>query len=68
MFVIYDRPAEFPGHYVVRMAAAKYGKPLARCDLMLANSLEEARGAIPDGYECFPRSMEDEASVVETWL
>src|SRR5690349_21433683 len=68
MYVIFDRPDEFPGHYVVRLAVAVDGKPVEQCNLMIANSLMEARCAIPEGYECFPRSDEDEESVVETWI
>jgi len=35
---------------------------------VVAPTLELARGTIPDGLTCFPRSPEDDPAIVEVWL
>jgi hypothetical protein len=68
MYTIYRNPRDYPGRFVVRRSLVgteicKDAEPLIVCD-----SLEEARDAIPGELVCITRSIEDDPVIVETWL
>jgi hypothetical protein len=68
MYVVYRNPRDYPERFVVRRTLVgteirKDAEPLIVCD-----SLEEARDAIPGGLVCITRSIEDDPVIVETWL
>ena len=67
-FVIFDRPLDFPGHFVVRRQFAVRGE--VRNDVVprLAASLEKARELVPPGLYRQPRQDGDDAFIVETWF
>ena len=64
MFVIYERPRDYPGHYVVRRFVGEFPTE----DFAIARSLEEARTHIPTGLYKLPRFPEDDAPIVEVWM
>ncbi len=64
MFVIYDHPEDFPGHFVVRRWLLD--KPTG--DFALALTLEEARAEVPPGLCRLLRAPGDDRVIVETWV
>lgn len=69
LWVIFDRPADYPEHFVVRRQdvlpdhSIVVGKQVT-----LAKSLAEARAAVPDGLHNLGRQPGDVPSVVEVWI
>lgn len=72
VFVIYERPADYPNNFVVR--GYHLGKDPGDLTFYrpqpakLANSLTEARSLVPSDRVCFSRDSLDEPCIVETWL
>jgi hypothetical protein len=66
IWVIYDRPADYPDHYVVRVWYGLHPEP--RC--WLFESLQQARDHIEreGGSVRMDRANTDEIIIVETWL
>jgi hypothetical protein len=68
-WVIYERPSDYPDKFVVRrweLRGTEEIVPDQEC--RLADSLEEARGLIPDGLYCVGRFAQDDPCIVECWL
>ena len=68
-WTIYHRPLDYPNHWAVRMwwvdgegQVVKY--PVAG----LYDTLEEAREGVPVGCICFPRDLDDDPVIYETWM
>lgn len=70
MWTIYERPADFPDHFVVRPHLITRDGPVAQQVGCLTDSLEQAREvASDDGWRhLIPRAPEDDPVIVETWL
>lgn len=78
LFVIFDRPLDFPNHYVVRRQFGVWwaeGMPGTGADGVamdvvprLANSLAEARALVPHGLYRQPRQEGDDPFIVECWF
>jgi hypothetical protein len=69
MWTIYNRPADYPGHYVVRRHAILRGRSEPTGDFSIHLTLQDARSqGIPPGLYCLPRSPEDDPVIVETWF
>lgn len=71
LYVIYENPLDFPGQFMVRRWEVQPGNPQPVPDLeavTVCHTLMEAREAIPPGRVQIPRSREDNAAIVETWL
>jgi hypothetical protein len=70
-WVIYDHPADFPEHYVVRCWIIGAGEWWHTGEAWLRPDLESAReviaGNYPDGYR-LDRQPEDDPVVVEVWI
>lgn len=73
MWVIFERPLDFPDHFVMRaqetghaLGYAGVGRARIAC---VADTLDELR-ATPRalGLYCMPRYPDDVRSLVETWL
>ncbi len=64
IFVIYDRPSDFPNHIVVRLWRTE------RMSMAWTfATLEEARAALPlDDLVRLERFEEDDPTIVEVWL
>lgn len=72
MFTIYERPIDYPDHFVVRgfTIAAGHSDAVPDADPTgLADTLEAARALVPASADaCMTRSEHDDEKVVETWL
>ncbi len=68
MFTIYQRPSDYPDHYVVRKWFSGPGEARPDATVRLASSLEEARGMVPCECVRLERHQDDDAVIVETWI
>lgn len=67
IYTIFERPSDYPDHYVVReFHVTKEGsRPgFAR----IAETLEEARWLIPLDLELISRASDDDPCIVESWM
>ncbi len=64
MFVIYDHPRDFPGHFVVRRWID--GKPTQ--DFAIADTIDSARAEVPRGMHRLPHQPGEDDVIVETWI
>ena len=65
IWVIYDNPTDFPGKFVVRKWI---GEAADKEPLIVADTLEEARKALPKHIVRLMPSEGDDPKIVETWL
>lgn len=65
-WVIYDHPADYPEHYVVRPWVTD-GGAIASFAARTFDTLEEARAVLPDGLTLSPLPEPDPA-ILEVWL
>ena len=68
MWVIYERPLDYPDSFVVRRWWAEAGKANADPQAALFKTLEEARASLPRGLYCLGRTEGDEPQIREVWL
>jgi hypothetical protein len=69
MWVVYDRPTDFPDHYVARchQVGGRGTKPTTL--VVKAETLDELREVLRNiGLTCIARDPADEPQIVETWL
>lgn len=65
IFTIYERPRDFPEHFVIR----RWFTDQATQDYELAPSLDEVRELVPQSADvCLPRCECDDPCIVETWF
>jgi hypothetical protein len=64
MFVIYDHPRDFPGHFVVR----RWFGDKSTEDFALADTLEGARAEVPLGRYRMPHCPGEDEVIMETWI
>ncbi|MNC10508.1 hypothetical protein D3C87_1700750 [compost metagenome] len=67
-WVIYERPVEYPDHFVIRLWLVVNGRLVLTPVQKFAKTLQEARKAIPPGLICFRRDASDVPELVETWM
>jgi len=67
-WTIFDRPADYPQHYVLRRFVYHMGRVYATSTVFISYNLEQLRAAVPPGLMRFPRDPLDEPAIVETWL
>ena len=68
IYVVYDNPSDYPGQFVVRRNVVAKGLHVDVDPICVVDSLEEARGHIPQGLVMIPRMIEDDACIHEVWL
>lgn len=70
MWIVYDRPLDYPNEFVVRRWDIVRGQPEPVMTLVMyrAASLDGVRGHIPEGLYRMPRWEGDEPHIVEVWL
>jgi hypothetical protein len=71
-WTIYERPSDYPLHYVVRAFRIMRGEPpIPEPDVYLCDTLALAREQVealaPDLYR-IARSKSDDPTIVETWV
>lgn len=70
MYVIYEKPKDFPTGFVVRKMVIQRGNPIPIPAGVLgtADTLEKARQFLPPGLTNLHRDPRDEPQIVETWM
>jgi hypothetical protein len=69
MYVIYQRPRDYPEHFVMRRWAIAGGAAEADKDyFVLAETLDQARQSVPPYCVRLERDPSDDPVIVETWL
>jgi len=71
MWVIYERPSDYPDGYVARRCYAKSdgGILMSRTEFFTGASLDEVRAQLaPFHLHRIKRDPRDEPQIVETWL
>lgn len=68
VWVIYDKPLDYPDKFVARMYFNKKDGVFPSIYYMLADTLEEIRAMIPKGLARLPPFLQDDKSIVETWI
>ncbi len=67
-YVIYDHPADYPEHFVVRRWVIGREDIKPDVEAVVYLTLDEARCSIPRGLVCISRSPEDASCIVEVWI
>ena len=68
IFVIYKNPSDYPNEFVVRVwVVAGIVVPLQR-PLVVVDTIEQARAAMPDGLFKMDRQDDDDPCIVEAWM
>lgn len=68
MWVIYERPRDYPEHYVARLFYITTAGILAEPTAHIADTLEDARLYVPQWAVRLPRYPNDEPQIVESWI
>lgn len=69
MWVIYDRPTDYPDDVVARRWKVSAKGPAPTTDLIVFKTLADCREAFDKGgYSRLGRSAIDDEHIVETWL
>jgi hypothetical protein len=69
VWVIYERPVEYPQGYVVRpQFAMRGGEVRVSVHAWASPNLDTLRGALPDGLVPFTRQPNDDPAIIEAWL
>jgi hypothetical protein len=66
MWVVYDRPSDFPTEAIARRFDMQTQRPTE--DTLRAPSLEALRGQLPSNATVLPRQPGDDPVIVECWL
>lgn len=64
LICVYENPEDYPGKYVARLWDLQ--RPTGF--VVVADSLEEIREAIPEGMVRLNRTEKDAPAIVETWI
>ena len=68
MWTIYERPRDYPTHFVTRRIDVHQGFTVHTDDFHLCSSLEVARQHVPGSAVNIGREPADDPVIVETWL
>ena len=70
IFTIYSHPLDLPdAEYVVRGFTITAAGPLPEAEVLIAQTLDEARGLIPwEADTCILPGPDDPPAIVESWL
>jgi hypothetical protein len=67
IFTIYNRPKDYPEHFVVRRWTVQDGKERPH-ECRLAENLAEARKLVPPHAARLERMVQDDPCIVENWI
>lgn len=67
IWTVYDNPADYPGQFVARKWLVQQA-PIATGELVTGATLQSVRDQLPSGLHCLPRTIMDDARIVECWL
>jgi hypothetical protein len=69
LWTIYNRPVDYPQHYVARRFEVQPGGRLITTDdILTADTLEDVRMQLPHGLHRVVRQPGDLPAIVETWI
>ena len=68
MWVVYERPRDYPTSYVVRRHSITDVGSYATSDHSVHATLEEARAAVPPWTARLERDPNDEPQILESWI
>jgi len=68
MWVIYERPQDYPHGFVARLHLAQKGETAPTMKAFFGPTLESVREQLPPGLVSIARDPRDEPQIVETWL
>lgn len=68
LWTVYEKPADFPNHYVARRFEVQGIQHSATNDHIVADSLGSLRNMLPQGLRCIPRFPQDDPHIVEVWI
>lgn len=68
IWVVYDRPQDYPGQVVARKWMALQGEVLATSVVITGNTVDDVRAQIPPGLFCQPRDENDDPHIIECWF
>jgi len=69
MWVVYDRPKDFPVGWIARRWLVTRDGPVATADILAADSIETIRAMMQEnGLTRLPRDPSDDKPIVEVWL
>lgn len=68
MWVVYERPTDFPEKYVGRRFLIKGDRDEPTAEVKIADSLEELREMIPQGMFRLGRDFGNRVQILEVWL
>lgn len=68
MWVVYERPSDYPEAYVARRWDIVDGCDMATQEVLVAATLEALREMLPEQLHRIARFAEDEPQIVEVWL
>jgi hypothetical protein len=68
LWVIYEKPKDYPEHFVVRRWWSKDGHVYAEEECDLFDTLEQARLGLPHGVANIGRGPADDFTIREVWI
>ena len=68
LYVIYERPLDYPNDYVLRAQLAKNGEIEVEREPTCVGSLAECRAAVPAGLTNLGRDPRDQPQILEVWV
>jgi hypothetical protein len=68
MFVIYDKPKDYPEYFVAREFLIYSGKILPTENFMTDTTLDGLRKKMPHNLVCLPRSFDDDDCIIESYI
>lgn len=69
MWVVYDHPTDYPGHYIARQHVVGIAGRQATDRVMMHAELEPIRAALANcGLVCLTRDSDDDPVIVEVWV
>jgi hypothetical protein len=68
MMTIYEKPTDFPNHFVVRKWRLVHNEPCPDPVAYCVSTLEQARNIVPPTLHRTARTDRDDKNIVETWI
>lgn len=68
MYVVYRSPLDHPGKWVTRKWKVSRGDVSSDLHCKVADTLDEARTFVPDGYVNIGRRAADDPVIYEVWV
>jgi hypothetical protein len=68
IWVVYKRPADYPGHFVARKWLVTPEGLTATMEAVFAPTLGQVRAKLPPDLYCSPRQPGDEPQIIESWF